>query len=44
MPQSKQPAPVIGYPSPVSLIGIATCLLLWLLLIWCIWQVSNGLF
>jgi hypothetical protein len=44
MPQSKQPAPVIRRPSPVSLIGIATCLLLWLLLIWRIWQVSNGPF
>jgi hypothetical protein len=45
MPQSKQPVPVIEFSSPVSLFGaVVVSVLLWLLLAWCIWQVSVDLF
>jgi hypothetical protein len=43
LPQSKQLVPFIRYSFPW--IGvIATGLLLWSFLAWCIWQVSVGLF
>jgi hypothetical protein len=45
MPQSKQLVPLIRYTPPVWWIGaIATGSLLWSFSIWCIWQVSVGLF